>query len=313
MRGTFSNPRTKDARRHRLTVATYPRNRDRGVGCQTQHLRRFRSPFEFRRDPLLPLRRSRQGLQRRIATLPVGEPRDPDEDAFAFAHRQARKVVLTRLGLEHRCDLDAAACQRRSQLLLEKRWKRIRCGVGERVHRYHDEPGILTGARTDRVVLDAAELDAAVLRGRTQQQHVVGVGEIRIRFIAPCLPDRAAVERFERFRARWHVAESAQPDEAVRIVEVAELADHGHAGRFERVEELLFEQARERVEATGMQRVLAQFDDRAATRVVKARGKLVSVQACSLRRQDLCLHQCGKQRRAGTAKDLPPGWGLRTP
>ena len=38
--------------------------------------------------------------------------------------------------------------------------------------------------------------------------------------------------------------EPAQPDEAVRIVEVAKLADHGDAGSLLRFDELAFEQRR---------------------------------------------------------------------
>jgi hypothetical protein len=55
------------------------------------------------------------------------------------------------------------------------------------------------------------------------------------------LPHRAAVEGLQRPRAGLHVREAAEPDEAVRVVEVAELPDDAHAASLLALDEVLVE------------------------------------------------------------------------
>jgi hypothetical protein len=55
---------------------------------------------------------------------------------------------------------------------------------------------------------------------------------------------------------------SRGPDEPVRIVEVAELADHLHPDRLLRLHELAVEQVDQDIALSGMQRVLTKLDDR---------------------------------------------------
>ncbi|GGS55796.1 hypothetical protein GCM10010206_17120 [Streptomyces cinerochromogenes] len=73
-----------------------------------------------------------------------------------------------------------------------------------------------------------------------------------------------------------HVPESSQPDEAVRVVEVPELAEHEHPGLFLGFDELLVEQLDEFVASSWSQRVLAEFDHcGAADRVGRGHGRLL--------------------------------------
>src|SRR6185369_13008583 len=61
---------------------------------------------------------------------------------------------------------------------------------------------------------------------------------------------------------RLHVAEAAQPDEAIRIVEIAVLTDDAHADRLLPFDEVIVEDVHEHVALAWMQRVLAQLEDR---------------------------------------------------
>jgi hypothetical protein len=76
------------------------------------------------------------------------------------------------------------------------------------------------------------------------------------------LPHRAAVEGAQRLRTRGHVGESAQPDEAVRVVQVAKAAEDGHAQRLLRLDELALEQVDQHISLARVQRVLAELDRR---------------------------------------------------
>ena len=67
--------------------------------------------------------------------------------------------------------------------------------------------------------------EAAVRRRGLEQQHVVEAQHGGVGGVAIGQPDRAGIETGQRPLARLHVGKSAQPDETVGIVEVAELAD----------------------------------------------------------------------------------------
>ena len=70
-----------------------------------------------------------------------------------------------------------------------------------------------------------SQREAAVRRRGLEQQHVVEAQHGRIGGVAIGQPDRAGIETGQRPPARLHVGKSAQPDETVGIVEIAELAD----------------------------------------------------------------------------------------
>src|SRR5262245_6337167 len=78
------------------------------------------------------------------------------------------------------------------------------------------------------------------------------------------------VEVGERLLPRRHVGIAAQPDEAVRITEVAELPDDPHARGFLRFHEFPVEQLDESVAGPGIERVLPEIDNRAAGRAACA-------------------------------------------
>jgi hypothetical protein len=60
-------------------------------------------------------------------------------------------------------------------------------------------------------------------------------------------------------RAGIHVAETAQPDEAIRIVQVAKLSDHNHAGCFLTFNKVPFEKRDQHFAPTGHESVLPKF------------------------------------------------------
>ena len=86
------------------------------------------------------------------------------------------------------------------------------------------------------------------------------------------MPDRAGIEGGQRPLPRFHVVEAAQPDEAVRIVEVAELADDGHALGLLALDEMAVEDVDQRVARAGMQVILAELDDRRESGFASLRG-----------------------------------------
>src|SRR4030095_4882173 len=77
-------------------------------------------------------------------------------------------------------------------------------------------------------------------------------------------PDRATIKFFQLTSARFHVSKPAQPDEAIRIVQVAKLSDHGHTGRFLTFDEDLFEKRDQHFAAAGHESVLPKFHYRTA-------------------------------------------------
>src|SRR5258707_4707427 len=78
------------------------------------------------------------------------------------------------------------------------------------------------------------------------------------------------VEVAERLLPRRHVGKAAQPDEAIRITEIAELPDDPHACGFLSFHEFPVEQLDESVAGPGIERVLPEIDDRAAGRAARA-------------------------------------------
>ena len=82
---------------------------------------------------------------------------------------------------------------------------------------------------------------------------------------ARCSLHGPVVEGLKAFGAALHVAESAQPHESIRVIEVAELADHLQAECLLRFDELAIEEIDEDVALAGMQDVLAQLDNRRET------------------------------------------------
>ncbi|WP_347600804.1 hypothetical protein [Acrocarpospora sp. B8E8] len=80
-------------------------------------------------------------------------------------------------------------------------------------------------------------------------------------------PDRSGVEATQRLCPARHVVESAQPDEAVGVVQVPELPQDRHTDGLLGFDELAVEQVDKHVALTGVQRVLPQFNDRASHRV----------------------------------------------
>ena len=70
-------------------------------------------------------------------------------------------------------------------------------------------------------------------------------------------PDRAEVEALQGFASRLHVGKAAHPDELVRIVAIAELANNPHSLCFLPLDEMLLEQGDEIIAATGFHRILA--------------------------------------------------------
>jgi anaerobic glycerol-3-phosphate dehydrogenase len=66
------------------------------------------------------------------------------------------------------------------------------------------------------------------------------------------LPDRAAIEAFQRRLAGLHALEAAHPDEVAGRVEVAELAQQAHAVRLLALDEFALEQVDQVVAPAGL-------------------------------------------------------------
>src|SRR5262245_26937889 len=97
---------------------------------------------------------------------------------------------------------------------------------------------------------------------RPEQQHVVRVDHGGIGFLSMLFPHRSAVEARQGLGPCWHVPKRAYPDEAIRSLQIAELADNSHAGRFLGLDELAVEQLDQDVALPGVQGVLAKLDHR---------------------------------------------------
>src|SRR5215475_1008327 len=73
-------------------------------------------------------------------------------------------------------------------------------------------------------------------------------------------PNRTPVKLFHLTCARDHIGKPAQPDEPIRIIQVAKLSDHGHAGRFLTFDEVPFEKRDQHFASAGHESVLPKFD-----------------------------------------------------
>jgi hypothetical protein len=65
-------------------------------------------------------------------------------------------------------------------------------------------------------------------------------------------PDWSPVEGVESLTTGGHVAEAAQPDESVWVVEMPELSEHAHADGLLRLDELSVEQLDRRFASIGV-------------------------------------------------------------
>src|SRR5262249_42968111 len=72
-------------------------------------------------------------------------------------------------------------------------------------------------------------------------------------------PNRPTIKFFELTCTRGHIAKPAQPDETIRIFQIAKLADHDHARRFLSFDELFFEKRDQHFASAGHKSVLAEF------------------------------------------------------
>jgi len=109
-------------------------------------------------------------------------------------------------------------------------------------------------------------------------------------------PNRATVKLLELTRARGHIGKPTQPDEAIRIIQVAKLSYHNHAGRFLTFDEVPFEKRNKHFASAGHETVLPKFDYWAAGAVahrilVKSIVQLVS-QVLPRSSENACS-QCG--------------------
>src|SRR5262249_18674724 len=77
-------------------------------------------------------------------------------------------------------------------------------------------------------------------------------------------PNRATIKFFQLTRTRGHIAKPTQPDEAIRIIQVAKLSDHCHASRFLTLDEVLFKKRDQHFASAGHESVLPKLYDRAA-------------------------------------------------
>ena len=141
----------------------------------------------------------------------------------------------------------------RLQLAREEGGKVDRGGLGQRIDRDDEQPGLARRAARSGTVVG---LEHETREG-AKQQHVVAVDHRGVGSAGVLLPGRAAIEGLERAFARRHVAEAAQPDEAVGIVEVPELAEHLHSDLFLRFDELPIEELDQRLPRTRTERVTA--------------------------------------------------------
>ena len=98
-----------------------------------------------------------------------------------------------------------------------------------------------------------------------QEQHIIGIDHGGVGRFAMRLPDRPAVKILERLRARRHVPKTSQPDKSVWIIQVPELTDDLHPECFLRFDKFPVEQIDQHIPLPRMQRVLPQFNDRAAS------------------------------------------------
>jgi hypothetical protein len=70
------------------------------------------------------------------------------------------------------------------------------------------------------------------------------------------LPDRSTIEGTQPFCAGGHVAKSPQPHESIRVVNIAELAEHSHPECLLALDELLIKEIDENIARARVQGVL---------------------------------------------------------
>src|SRR2546428_772953 len=75
------------------------------------------------------------------------------------------------------------------------------------------------------------------------------------------LPDRSSIETRQCFLSAGHVRETSEPDEAIGIIEIAELTDDAHPGGLLRLDKLGVEEIDEGITLARMECVLAELDD----------------------------------------------------
>src|SRR5262245_8972004 len=188
---------------------------------------------------------------------------------LALSYGKPGERVWRRFGDEHSLERDAIALEQGSHLLLEVRHGLCVNGLRHLIDasEYGHDTAIVSARGAGCVVESKGQPGP----GRLQQQHIVGLEHGGVRGISVRRPHRPSVEGFEGFAARVHVREAAQPHETILATAIAELTDQRHAGRLLRLDEIALEQVDERVALTRLERVLPQFDDRAAIRLCEGR------------------------------------------
>ena len=76
------------------------------------------------------------------------------------------------------------------------------------------------------------------------------------------LPNRSAIKRLQGLSARRHISKAADPDEAIRIIQIAKLSDERYAERFLAFDKFPFEKLDQDVAHARSQSVLAKLQDR---------------------------------------------------
>ena len=167
--------------------------------------------------------------------------REPHDDVDVLPHRQCRVVVLRVLRDEARQDP-----------LAEGGLDHLEVGLGGTDHRRERCVAFRCANRgTPRRV----DLEGRADLGGPQEQDVVDIHHRRVRRDTVGAPDGARVERLQRRRAACEVGEPAQPDELIRIVEVAKRPQNSHPERLLRLDELTVEQLDQPLARARLQRV----------------------------------------------------------
>src|ERR1700761_8736380 len=76
------------------------------------------------------------------------------------------------------------------------------------------------------------------------------------------MPDQTGIEGLQRSVPMWHVLETAQPYETIRILQVAESTEYMCTNSFLRFDEFAFEEADQLLAAAPAQSILTQYNDR---------------------------------------------------
>src|SRR5262245_21376589 len=164
------------------------------------------------------------------------------------------------LGDEPGADIRARVAQDRFDLCLEEVWE---CGCSRPLERAdahrHDAGRSLPTADWRPPGCVNAETGGSV--EGSQQEDIVAVDHRRVGSLAVPGPDRAAVEGAQCVGTEGHVRKAANPDEAIRIVRVAERPEHADPDGLLRLHELALEELDQRLARAGVERVPPQLDD----------------------------------------------------